>query len=110
MVKIYGNKKCIDCRECVANFDKFGLVYEYVDIFESIANLKAFLRERDARVELFSQVKAFGGVGIPLLVGELATGDEVATLDWEGYLRERGYGDFVYETSAGACSLDGKGC
>ena len=47
MFRIYGSPQCPDCRECKANFDANKVAYKYVDINESMANLKAFLKLRD---------------------------------------------------------------
>ena len=41
--------------------------FDYVDITESTANLKAFLKLRDES-PLFDEVKAAGGIGIPCFI------------------------------------------
>ena len=47
MITVYGNQLCPDCRACKANFDRFGIEYEYRDIFANLRNLKQFLIFRD---------------------------------------------------------------
>ena len=104
MFRIYGSPLCPDCRECKANFDANKVAYEYVDINESIANLKAFLKLRDT-LSVFDHSKEVGDIGIPAIVCD----DGSVFLDWEGYLYVQGL-PIVYKESGKACSIDGKGC
>ena len=104
MFRIYGSPLCPDCRECKANFDANNVAYEYVDINESIANLKAFLKLRDT-LPVFDHSKEVGDIGIPAIVSE----DGSVFLDWEGYLNVQGL-PIVYKEDGRACSIDGKGC
>lgn len=46
---------------------KNEIEFEYVDITDSMSNLKAFLKYRDNRPE-FKEVKEEGRVGIPCIV------------------------------------------
>jgi len=103
MITVYGSPLCPDCRECKANFDIYGIAYEEIDITASMKNLKAFLKLRDA-CSVFDPCKAHGSVGIPAIVSENGV-----TLDWEGFLSERGL-PVAYRENGPACSLDGKGC
>jgi glutaredoxin-related protein len=105
MLKVYGSSMCPDCRNCKNNFDKLGIEYEYIDINESLRNLKDFLILRD-KEECFVRLKNINDIGIPALVDD----DKVFT-DWETYLKELGFTNIEYEKSEGkACSVNGKGC
>ena len=104
MFKIYGSQMCPDCRKCKANFDENGIEYEFIDIMESLGNLKGFLKLRDNK-EIFVSYKEKGKIGIPFLVGE--DGEEFC--DWEKYLTERGI-TVKSVVPVQACSIDGKGC
>lgn len=104
MLVIYGSPLCPDCRECKENLDAHGVSYEYIDINQSMRNLKSFLKLRDSLPQ-FAPVKELGAVGIPAIVRE----DGSVTLDWEGWMEENKL-PIVYRESAPACSIDGKGC
>ncbi len=54
---------------------------------------------------MFDVCRENGFVGIPALVLE----DGAVTLDWEGWMKEKGL-PIVYRETARACSIDGKGC
>ena len=104
-MKIYGSAMCPDCRECKVNFDANQVEYEYIDINETLANLKEFLKLRDAE-PVFEAAKANGSIGIPALIDE-----EGITLDWENWLTSHGKLVVYHENGeAKACSIDGKGC
>ncbi len=105
MLIIYGSEMCPDCRQCRANFDACGIEYEVIDINASLANLKEFLRIRD-KYPVFDQAREAGGIGIPALAAE----DGTIFLDWEGYMKEKGFEPLPYEAAVQACSLDRKGC
>ena len=104
MLMIYGSPLCPDCRECKANLEAHNVEFSYIDINGSMRDLKAFLKLRDS-LPVFGACKESGAVGIPALVCE----DGTVTLDWEGWMKERGL-PVVYRESAPACRLDGKGC
>ena len=60
-------------------FEKVNYKYEFVNITESVANLKEFLKLRDTRKE-FEVIKNLGYVGIPAILtdnGEIIVGDAV---------------------------------
>ena len=108
MIKVFGSKMCPDCRNCELNFKTYGIEYEYLDINESLRNLKTFLIYRDTE-PVFDHLKAINDIGIPACVDEKG---KVFT-DWEGYVR--GLGHEVIEAEPGAlgqaCSLSNrKGC
>ena len=107
MLTVYGSPLCPDCRECEANFDAHGITYRKVNINESMANLKEFLKLRDA-LAVFDGCRANGSVGIPALVFD----DGGVRLDWEAYLSELGL-PIVYKERTeekAFCSIDGQGC
>ena len=68
-MKVYGAEICIGCRNYKRVQKKRGFEAEYIDITESTANLKEFLKIRD-KEPLFDPVKENGGIGIPLFVKE----------------------------------------
>ena len=104
MFRIYGSPMCPDCRECKANFDANNVSYEFIDINESLRNLKDFLALRD-NLPVFDHCKEINDIGLPAIVRE----DGSVFLDWEGYLKENGL-PIVYKEDGQACGLDRKGC
>lgn len=44
-----------------------GIIYEYIDITDSMRNLKIYLSIRDTRPE-FEEIKKVGRVGIPFIM------------------------------------------
>lgn len=66
---VYGTNLCPDYIELEETFQREGIEYEYINITESIANLKAFLAYRDTRPE-FELIKANGSVGVPCIIFE----------------------------------------
>jgi len=44
-----------------------GVTYEYIDITDSMRNLKIYLKLRDTRPE-FEEIKRIGRVGIPFIM------------------------------------------
>nr|WP_314532277.1 glutaredoxin domain-containing protein [uncultured Fusobacterium sp.] len=79
MTKVYGSMLCPDCVEAKEYFEKVNYKYEFVNITESIANLKEFLKLRDTRKE-FEVIRNLGYVGIPAILtdnGEVIVGDAV---------------------------------
>lgn len=79
MPKVYGSMLCPDCVEAKDYFQKVGYKYEFINITESMANLKEFLKLRDTRTE-FDEIKKLGYIGIPAILtdnGEVIVGDEV---------------------------------
>ncbi|EKA93877.1 glutaredoxin domain-containing protein [Fusobacterium periodonticum] len=79
MPKVYGSMLCPDCVEAKEYFEKVNYKYEFVNITESIKNLKEFLALRDNRKE-FEEVKKLGYIGIPAILtddNKIILGDEV---------------------------------
>ena len=65
---IYGSKDCPDTMACRAALDAAGTAYDFRDIGE-LPVLKEFLKYRDNEA-IFAPVRAAGGIGIPLIVGD----------------------------------------
>ena len=101
MLKLYGTGTCPGCREAKANLDFYGIEYEYVDILESMANLKEFLKIRD-NSNLYDEVKKNNRIGIPTFKE-----DDTVFIDWESYLNKQGKSVIDF-TSVEACGIDGK--
>lgn len=66
-IKIYGNDKWQACIMLKEDLSKKNINYEYINILESMANLKEYLYFRDNN-ELFDEYKANQKLGIPLVV------------------------------------------
>jgi len=75
-MKVYGSEICGDCREFKALMAQRGFEVDYVDITESVANLRAFLQLRDHEAA-FEEVRTYGAIGIPVFVND----DGAVTLD-----------------------------
>lgn len=75
-MKVYGSEICGDCRNFKALMAQRGFEVEYVDITESVANLRAFLNLRDTS-SVFDEIRREGRIGIPAFVNDA----EEATLD-----------------------------
>ncbi len=67
---------CPDTKSFVAELERLNIDYQPVNIFESMANFKQFLRLRDTD-KAFNKVKELGNIGIPVLVVD----DEKIILD-----------------------------
>ena len=79
MPKVYGSMLCPDCVEAKEYFEKVNYKYEFINITESMKNLKEFLALRDNRKE-FDDVKKLGYIGIPAILtddNKIILGDEV---------------------------------
>lgn len=105
MLKIYGSDHCPDCVACKAAFDANGMTYDFINITESMKNLKEFLKIRDTD-PTFNEARENGYVGIPALVKD----GGAITLDWEGCLKEFGMNPEPVVKTGAACRLDGTGC
>lgn len=105
MIKIYGSRMCPDCVACKANFDRYGVKYEFLDVCESLRTLKQFLIYRDSE-PVFDRLKKIHDIGLPACVDE----DGTVFTDWESYLKKLGFEPVAVSGGAPACSLSGKGC
>lgn len=72
MIKIYGMITCPDCSYLLDQISGLEDEYEYIEIGEHVLKMKEFLRIRDSKdnAEIFKDIKATGGVGIPCFVLE----------------------------------------
>ncbi len=85
MLKIYGSEICSGCRSFKALMQSRGIEGEWIDITESVANLRAFLRMRDTN-PIFDEIRKEGRIGIPVFVndaGEITLNEDTA-LAWIG--------------------------
>lgn len=104
MLKVYGTPTCPHCASAKANFDYYKIPYEYVDVCESVKQLKEFTVLRDTRKE-FDDAKENGYIGIPAIIKE----DGTLTFDWESIVKENGY-EPIDISQGKACGIDGEGC
>ncbi len=81
MLKFYGTLLCKDCVALKAALDEKKIPYEFLEFEKDLQNLKDFLKLRDGN-PMFDQVRANGGIGIPLVIQENGT----QTLDWESIM------------------------
>lgn len=99
-VRMYGAPICPDCvAEKEALLKNHSIQLDYVDITESTANLKEFLKYRDEE-KLFEPIKSSGKIGIPFYILENGT----KTHDIKQYVQLE-----IIEPIGKSCSLDGKG-
>ena len=78
MLMVYGMKICPDTVACLEALTKADIEFEYLDLAEKTANLKAFLKLRDSS-PLFDAVRQEGNIGIPCVQRE----DGSITLNWQ---------------------------
>lgn len=85
IMKIYGSKICSGCREFKALMEARGFDAEFVEITESVANLRAFLKLRDTE-HIFDPIREEGRIGIPVFVSDSGevTLDADTALGWIG--------------------------
>ena len=69
MMKFYGTMVCPDCVKAREALNAAGVLFDYVDITVSTANMKEFLYLRDTHREL-DAVKKAGAIGVPCLLQE----------------------------------------
>ena len=67
MLTLFVSSLCPDCPSAIAEVKEKNLDCEIVDITESMANLKRFLKERDLS-EDFDEIVEKGNVGVPALM------------------------------------------
>ncbi len=68
-ITIIGSDLCPDCLATKEYFSKNNINYDFVEITESLQNLKAFISLRDKRAE-FDSIKKEGKIGIPVIITE----------------------------------------
>ena len=69
MMKFYGTIVCPDCVKAREALNAAGVLFDYVDITVSTANMKEFLYLRDTHRE-FDAVKKAGAIGVPCFLQE----------------------------------------
>ncbi|SUB74925.1 glutaredoxin domain-containing protein [Peptoniphilus indolicus] len=70
MITLFISSLCPDCPPALEAFENSSLDYKIIDITESMANLKAFLKYRD-KDSFFNSIKANCQVGVPsIMVGD----------------------------------------
>ena len=67
MLTLFVSSLCPDCPPAIAEVKEKNLNCEIIDITESMANLKRFLKERDLS-EDFDEIVEKGNVGVPALM------------------------------------------
>ncbi len=70
-MKLYGSDLCPDCPPVIEYLKKKSVEFEFVNITESMKNLKEFTALRDHRVE-FEDARKNGYMGIPCLLTDEA--------------------------------------
>lgn len=71
---VFGSKHWPGCEPAKEYLSKKNIKFAYLDITESIFNLKKFLKYRDNYKE-FKEIKETGSVGIPCIV--INNGEEI---------------------------------
>ena len=64
---VFGSKHWPDCEPVKEYLSENNINHVYLDITESMLNLKKFLKLRDTREE-FDEIKRLGKIGIPCIV------------------------------------------
>lgn len=64
---VFGSDKCPDCPPALKILDNKEIEYEFINITDSMMNLKKFLKIRD-NAEEFKDKKESGSVGIPCFI------------------------------------------
>lgn len=63
-ITVFGSDKCPNCPPAIEMLEKYKIEFKYINITDSMKNLKEFLKLRDNRKE-FEIIKKEGYVGIP---------------------------------------------
>ncbi len=64
---VFGSHHCPDCGPMREFLSDNGVDFEFIDITDSMRNLKIYLKLRDTRPE-FEEIKKLGRVGIPFIM------------------------------------------
>lgn len=102
MIKVYGSDMCSKTRDFKYNLETNNIPYTYIDINESLDNMKEFLQIRDTNKK-YNLMKEIGGIGIPTIVLD----DGNVILRWDNYLMDQGI-DVKYTRKI--CIDDSKNC
>lgn len=68
-ITVIGSNLCPDCLAVKEYLSQNNISYDFIEITESLQNLKTFLSFRDNRAE-FDNIKKEGKIGIPLITIE----------------------------------------
>lgn len=68
-ITVIGSNLCPDCLAVKEYLSQNNISYDFIEITESLQNLKIFLSYRDNRAE-FDNIKKEGKIGIPLITIE----------------------------------------
>lgn len=68
-ITVIGSNLCPDCLAVKEYLSDNNISYDFIEITESLQNLKTFLAYRDNRAE-FDNIKKEGKIGIPLITIE----------------------------------------
>jgi glutaredoxin-related protein len=68
-ISVIGSNLCPDCLAVKEYLSQNNISYDFIEITESLQNLKTFLSYRDNRAE-FDNIKKEGKIGIPLITVE----------------------------------------
>ncbi|MDF2882924.1 MAG: hypothetical protein K0R54_3481 [Clostridiaceae bacterium] len=68
-ITVIGSNLCPDCLAIKEYLSQNNISYDFLEITESLKNLKTFLSYRDNRVE-FDNIKKEGRIGIPFITIE----------------------------------------
>lgn len=66
---LFSSSKCPDCPPIIERLNEENIEFENIDITESMANLKKFLKVRDNN-SYFDTIKENNKVGVPTLMDE----------------------------------------
>ncbi len=66
-IVVFGSRHCPHCEPARQYLLEKGVSFEYIDISESIPNLKSFLKYRDTH-PAFEEIKQDEKVGVPCFV------------------------------------------
>ena len=69
MLKVIGSNLCEDTVNVLETLKSKGVEFEYVNILDSLENLKEYLSLRDTK-PCYESVKECNGIGIPCFVKE----------------------------------------
>ena len=70
-IKVYGNEQCPDCSALKKELSDKEIKFEFINIIESLENLKKFLHFRDNYEDIFNDCKLNVKLVIHLIVLEI---------------------------------------
>ena len=79
MLKVIGSMQCPDTKEALQKLDLKNIKYEFIDILDSLENLKTYLKVRDTQ-NCYDVVRKDHGIGIPCFITEDKTALEITEI------------------------------